>query len=127
MNFRAVIAIFVFEMAGLCIGHLGHLHHEPTAEQYAALGRVDVVMAPVDGGYTLPLPVMIKVVNRLKSSIVIPMHWFSDFALDAFLLGMEDEFQVVELEGSSLDVSIDHLPSRPTVMVLRPSYLNVAR
>ena len=44
-------SIFVFEVAGLCIGHLGHLHHEPDAEQYAALGRLDVVMAPVDGGY----------------------------------------------------------------------------
>jgi len=24
-------SIFVFEVAGLCIGHLGHLHHEPDA------------------------------------------------------------------------------------------------
>ena len=120
-------SIFVFEIAGLCIGHLGHLHHEPTPAQYAALGRVDVVMAPVDGGYTLPLPVMMQVLKRLKSSIVIPMHWFTDYALDNFLLGMADEFQVVELEGSSLDVSIDRLPSRPTIMVLRPSYINVAQ
>ena len=29
-------SIFVFEHGGLCIGHLGHLHHEPTEEQYAA-------------------------------------------------------------------------------------------
>ncbi len=42
-------SIFVFEVAGLCIGHLGHLHHEPNDAQYAALGRLDVVMAPVDG------------------------------------------------------------------------------
>ena len=45
-------SIFVFEVAGLCIGHLGHLHHEPTDAQYAALGRLDVVMAAVDGGLT---------------------------------------------------------------------------
>ncbi|QFT59141.1 hypothetical protein FIU94_09920 [Sulfitobacter sp. THAF37] len=120
-------SIFVFEMAGLCIGHLGHLHHEPTEAQYAALGRIDVLMAPVDGGYTLPLPVMMQVIRRLKSSIVIPMHWFSGYALDAFLTGMSDEFQVVELEGSSLNVSIDRLPSQPTIMVLRPSYINVVR
>lgn len=120
-------SIFVFEMAGLCIGHLGHLHHEPTEAQYAALGRIDVLMAPVDGGYTLPLPVMMQVIRRLKSSIVIPMHWFSGYALDAFLLGMSDEFQVVELESSNLSVSIDRLPSRPTIMVLNPSYINVGR
>lgn len=27
---------------GLCIAHLGHLHHAPSDEQYAALGRMDV-------------------------------------------------------------------------------------
>lgn len=117
-------SIFVFEMAGLCIGHLGHLHHEPDAEQYAALGRLDVVMAPVDGGYTLDLPTMMRVLKRLRSSVVIPMHWFSLFALDDFLTGMSDEFAVVEVGGPSLDVSLDRLPGRPTIMVLRPAWLS---
>lgn len=120
-------SIFVFEMAGLCIGHLGHLHHAPDPAQYAAIGRLDVVMAPVDGGYTLDLPTMISVLKRLKSSIVIPMHWFSDFTLDDFLDGMRDEFEIVRVEGPSLMVSRDRLPSRPTIVVLRPSYINVAR
>ncbi len=120
-------SIFVFEMAGLCIGHLGHLHHAPDPAQYAALGRLDVVMAPVDGGYTLDQPTMIAVLKRLKSSIVIPMHWFSDFALEAFLDGMQGEFSIVRTGGPSLAVSLDRLPSRPTIMVLRPAYLNVPR
>ncbi len=46
---------FIFEVAGLCIAHLGHLHQIPSAEQYAAIGRVDILMVPVDGGYTLRL------------------------------------------------------------------------
>ena len=117
-------SIFVFETAGLCIGHLGHLHHEPTDEQYAALGRVDVVMAAVDGGTTLDLPTMMNVIRRLRSSIVIPMHWFGDYTLNAFLAGMRDSFQVVEVGGPSLDVSLNRLPSRPTIMVLRPQYIN---
>ncbi|WP_299862527.1 MBL fold metallo-hydrolase [uncultured Roseobacter sp.] len=117
-------SIFVFELAGLCVGHLGHLHHEPDAAQYAALGRLDVVMAPVDGGYTLDLPTMIRVLKRLKSSVVIPMHWFSLYALDEFLTGMSDEFAVVEVGGPALDISLDRLPGRPTVMVLRPALLS---
>ena len=116
-------SIFIFEMAGLCIGHLGHLHHEPDAGQYAAIGRLDVVMAPVDGGMTLDLPTMTRVLKRLKSSIVIPMHWFSDVGLQSFLAGMRDEFAVVELEGPAITVSLDRLPSQPTIMVLRPRYL----
>jgi L-ascorbate metabolism protein UlaG (beta-lactamase superfamily) len=117
-------SVFVFEMAGLCIGHLGHLHHEPTDEQYAAIGRLDVVMAAVDGGTTLDLPAMMRVIARLRSSIVIPMHWFGDFTLEAFLTGMSDEFQVVDVGGPMLDVSLKRLPSRPTIMVLGPAWLN---
>ncbi|MEM9967705.1 MAG: MBL fold metallo-hydrolase [Pseudomonadota bacterium] len=119
-------SIFIFEMAGLCIGHLGHLHHVPDPEQYAAIGRLDVVMAPVDGGYTLDHPTMISILKRFRSSIVIPMHWFSEFGLRAFLDGMESEFAIVEVGGPSLAVSIDRLPSRPTIMVLEPSYLNIS-
>lgn len=118
-------SIFVFEVAGLCIGHLGHLHHEPNDEQYAAIGRLDVVMAAVDGGTTVDLPTMMRIVSRLRSSIVVPMHWFGDFTLDVFLKGMQDQFQIVEVGGPSLDVSLDRLPGRPTIMVLRPEWLNV--
>ena len=116
-------SIFVFEVAGLCIGHLGHLHHEPSPEQYAAIGRLDVVMAAVDGGMTLDLPTMIRIIKRLRSSIVIPMHWFSGYALDEFLRGVQDEFTVVRTGGTSLEISLRNLPSRPHVMVMQPGFL----
>ncbi|MDJ0820818.1 MAG: MBL fold metallo-hydrolase [Paracoccaceae bacterium] len=116
-------SIFVFEVEGLCIGHLGHLHHEPNDEQYAALGRLDVVMVPVDGGYTMELPAMIRVVQRLKSSIVIPMHWFSGYSLEVFLDGIAETFAVDRRATSDIEVSLATLPPRPTVVVLRPSWL----
>ncbi|OYW49298.1 MAG: Zn-dependent hydrolase [Rhodobacterales bacterium 12-65-15] len=84
-------SIFIFEVGGLCIGHLGHLHQIPSDEQYAAIGRLDVLMVPVDGGYTLRLEDMAGVVRRLRSSVVIPMHWFSEASLQAFLAEMAGE------------------------------------
>ncbi|CTQ48263.1 MBL fold metallo-hydrolase [Jannaschia donghaensis] len=116
-------SIFVFEVAGLCIGHLGHLHHEPDDAQFAALGRLDVVMAPVDGGLTLSLPEMISTLQRLRSSVILPMHWFGPASLDRFLDGMEGDFAIDRRAESFLEVSLNTLPSRPTVIVLRPSYL----
>lgn len=116
-------SIFVFEVEGLCIGHLGHLHHEPNEQQYAALGRLDVVLAAVDGGLTVPVPVMVRIVKRLRSSIVIPMHWFGRATLDQFLVEMSDEFDIVRTGETSLDVSLRMLPPRPTVMVLEPRLL----
>jgi L-ascorbate metabolism protein UlaG (beta-lactamase superfamily) len=116
-------SIFIFEVEGLCIGHLGHLHHEPTDEQYAALGRLDVVMAAVDGGLTLPTPVIARVLKRLRSSVVIPMHWFGPAALDRFLAEMAGEFDVQRPGVSEFVVSLTNLPSRPTVVVLEPRFL----
>ncbi len=117
-------SIFIFEVAGLCIAHLGHLHQIPSAEQYAAIGRVDILMVPVDGGYTLRLQDMKGVVQRLKSSVVIPMHWFSDRSLTEFLAEMQGEFDVVETGLTQMEFAIDDLPSRPTILVLEPRLLD---
>ncbi len=117
-------SIFIFEVAGLCIGHLGHLHHEPDPAQYAAIGRLDVVMAAVDGGLSLDTPTMTRVLKRLRSSLVIPMHWFGRASLSTFLRDMSDTFDVVEPDTSFIEVSLRSLPSRPTIMVLNPIYIN---
>jgi L-ascorbate metabolism protein UlaG (beta-lactamase superfamily) len=116
-------SIFIFEVAGLCIGHLGHLHHIPDNAQFAEIGRLDVVMVPVDGGYTLDLASMMLVVRRLRSSVVVPMHWFSGASLQMFLAEMSDQFEVVQPEMNQIDLSLSRLPTRPTIMVLHPEYL----
>jgi L-ascorbate metabolism protein UlaG (beta-lactamase superfamily) len=118
-------SIFVFEVEGLCIGHLGHLHHIPTPEQYAAIGRLDVVMAPVDGGLTLPLPEMIALLKHVRSAIVIPMHWFSIGSLQDFLTGMEGQFRVDIRDQPFIDVSLRGLPRQPTIKVMPPRLLGI--
>lgn len=117
-------SIFIFEAAGLCIGHLGHLHHEPTPEQYAMIGRLDVVMVPVDGGLTLDHPTLIRALQRFRSSIVLPMHWFGEGTLQQFLDGMSGSFRISRAGTSELEVSLRSLPSEPTVIVLEPRWLN---
>jgi L-ascorbate metabolism protein UlaG (beta-lactamase superfamily) len=115
-------SIFIFEAAGLCIGHLGHLHQVPSPEQYATIGRLDVVMVPVDGGYTMSTDAMAEVVDRLRSSLVIPMHWFSGASLELFLAEMAGRFDIVRPEQSSIELTLGDLPSRPTIMVLTPAW-----
>ncbi len=118
-------SIFVFEVAGLCVGHLGHLHHAPDDAQYASIGRLDVVMVPVDGGYTMSVTEMAEVVRRLRSSVVVPMHWFSGASLEMFLADMRGgEFEIVETGLSELELSLKDLPGRPTIMVLEPEPIN---
>ena len=114
-------SIFIFETAGLCIGHLGHLHHQLTDAHYAEIGRLDIVMVPVDGGLTLSHTGMAEITNRLRSSIVLPMHLRGTY-LQNYLQQMSQEFAIEYLEGNSITVTIRDLPKRPTIMV--PSNLS---
>src|SRR5271167_1917826 len=98
-------SIFVFEIANLCIAHLGHLHHTLTQQQLNEIGRVDVVMAPVDGNYTLDLDGMMEVLTVLKAQIIIPMHFFGWATLERFLERAGQEWPVERLEISTLVVS----------------------
>lgn len=116
-------SIFVFETANLCIAHLGHLHHEPSDLQYAALGRVDVLLVPVDGGMTMDLASMSRVVGRLRSSVVIPMHWFSPARLEGFLAGLSGQFLIDRPGRSDTVLSLGALPRQPTILVLEPQPL----
>ena len=111
-------SIFVFEVADLCIGHLGHLHHVLTDAHYARVGRLDIVMAPVDGTYTLDLAGMIDVLKTLKARVVLPMHAFGTWSLEQFLVGMQDDFTIDVHEGPTAVFSLETLPSVPTVMLL---------
>jgi L-ascorbate metabolism protein UlaG (beta-lactamase superfamily) len=110
-------SIFIFEVAGLCIGHLGHLHHRLEDRHYAAIGRLDVVMVPIDGGLTQSLENMREITDRLRSSIVLPMHR-QGTPIGEFTAMLGEHF-AVEFRGSrSLEVSTATLPRRPTVIVL---------
>jgi L-ascorbate metabolism protein UlaG (beta-lactamase superfamily) len=116
-------SIFIFEVAGLCIGHLGHLHQIPSDAQKAAIGRLDVVMVPVDGGYTMAVDDMAGVVRDLRASVVIPMHWFSGASLEVFLSEMAGEFDIVRPEMPDMVFSRANLPAKPTIIVLEPAFL----
>jgi len=117
-------SIFVFEAAGLCIGHLGHLHHEPDPLQYALLGRIDVVMVPVDGGLTLDHATLLRVMERMRASVVIPMHWFGRGTLETFLVEMEGSgFDIRRFSDSDITLGLSDLPARPSVYLLEPAFL----
>lgn len=111
-------SIFVFEVAGLCIAHLGHLHHVLEPEHLIALGRIDVVLAPVDGNFTLDTEGMIETLRRIGARVVIPMHYFSQARLEAFLARASAFYEIARSETPAIVVSRDSLPPRPTMLVL---------
>ncbi|MBP2550120.1 L-ascorbate metabolism protein UlaG (beta-lactamase superfamily) [Neorhizobium galegae] len=109
-------SIFIFEIAGLCIGHLGHLHHELTDTHYAEIGRLDVLMVPTDGGLTMGADSMSRVVQRLRSSLILPMHRGGP-SLDRFLAMFDSRYDIVYAESPTLTVSLRSLPRKPRIVV----------
>ena len=110
-------SIFVFEVADLCIGHLGHLHHRLTDAHYAQIGRLDIVMVPVDGGLTLNHDGMTEVVERLRSSIILPMHRRGQ-PLSSFIRMLGEGFEVEYLDEPTMRIGLRDLPSVPTIVVM---------
>lgn len=111
-------SIFVFEVGELCVVHLGHLHHTLEPEHLRAIGRADVVLAPVDGSYTLDMDGMIEVLRSLQPRIIIPMHFFSRTSLERFLFKASGDWAIDSRERPEITVSRARLPRQPTVIVL---------
>lgn len=111
-------SIFIFEIANLCIAHLGHLQHTLTQQQLSEIGKIDVVLMAVDGSYTLDLEGMIEVLKALKAPLMIPMHYFSSFTLNNFLDRIRKEWEVEIAAVPTLVVSKTTLPAKPKVLVL---------
>src|SRR5256885_17263594 len=84
---------------------------------YAAIGRLDIVMVPIDGTYTMSLDGISDITRRLRSSVVLPMHRFMT-PLDDFMRRIGQQFEIDTRTARTLKISRDSLPSAPTVIIL---------
>jgi L-ascorbate metabolism protein UlaG (beta-lactamase superfamily) len=111
-------SIFIFEVGSLCVAHLGHLHHTLTQQQLNDIGHVDVLLVPVDGGFTMDVEGMVEVIQAMKAPLMVPMHYFSTFTLRRFLERVSSQYEVEFAETPSLVVSKTTLPRKGKFLVL---------
>jgi len=110
-------SIFVFEIADLCIAHLGHLHHVLTDVHLGELGQIDVLLVPVDGSYTLAQELMVEVIDQIRPALVIPMHYFSAYTLAGFLELMRGRYEIVVKEEPTVVLTRTTLPYRQVLVL----------
>jgi L-ascorbate metabolism protein UlaG (beta-lactamase superfamily) len=113
--------IFVMEVDGVRIGHLGDLGHVLSSDETSELGGVDVLLAPVGGYYTIGPEEAKKTAEALGARIIIPMHYKTDALgfpiqpVDDFLKLMDS----VERAGStSVEIKAEDLGDATKVVVL---------
>jgi L-ascorbate metabolism protein UlaG (beta-lactamase superfamily) len=115
-------SIFVFETAGLCVAHLGHLHHLLTPDDLADLGQIDVVMAPIDGMWTSSQGDMIAVLAQMKPRLILPMHYFGPDILNRFLAQVRGQYAIRTEPRGEITLTRATLPEEPMVLVLPGPY-----
>ena len=114
--------VFIIETDNVAICHAGDLGHVPSDETVKNIGRVDVLLIPVGGTYTLDARGAEEAVRKLGPKIVIPMHYKTrDLKLteldsaERFLAGLS---RVERATGSSYTVQASSLPRDLTAVVL---------
>src|SRR5438105_15753621 len=102
---RGKNSVFIIDVDGWRVCHLGDLGHELDLKLLKQIGQVDVLMVPVGGIYTLNGAEAKKVVEQIKpKEYIFPMHYgtkiFDDILpVDEFLEGQPDR-NVIRLSES---------------------------
>jgi len=113
--------VFVMEIDGIKLGHLGDLGHALSEDELEELGQIDVLMTPVGGYYTIGPEDAKTVAEKLGAKIIIPMHYktealgFPIQPVDDFLKLMD---HVDRRNTRSVDIESENLADPPRVVVL---------
>lgn len=125
---RGKNTVFVVEAEGLTFCHLGDLGHELNDEQIKAIGKVDVLMIPVGGTYTINGEQAKNLVAKIKPRLyVLPMHYglpnYDDLnGPDEFLDGQKLPVKKV-LATNEVSIPPDAKADAATVLLLAPAEL----
>lgn len=117
--------VYLIEVDGVNIVHLGDLGHMISDEIIDALGDVGVLMIPVGGHYTIDAVMAMSIVKKLDPRIVIPMHYY-DAGMNSEKFGELAPLSVfmkeagVEVEPvEKLNLQVGSLPLDTTYVVLQ--------
>jgi L-ascorbate metabolism protein UlaG (beta-lactamase superfamily) len=87
---RGYNTIYIIEVEGIRICHLGDLGHPLTEEHTQALSNVDVLLVPAGGGEVITPAAAAEVVTALEPKLVIPMQFKTEIGDKS--LGPVDDF-----------------------------------
>lgn len=74
-SLRGSNLITIIEAEGIRAAHMGDLGHMLSDEQFESLGKIDVLMIPIGGFYTIDSETAAAIVKKLQPALTIPMHF----------------------------------------------------
>jgi L-ascorbate metabolism protein UlaG (beta-lactamase superfamily) len=120
---RGKNTVYVMEIDGVSVCHLGDLGHMLSTEQVEEIGNVDILFLPVGGGSTISAAVATELILQLEPNAVVPMHYKTPAikreldSVDVFL----KEMGIGQIEPRpKLTLSKSNLPLSTQVFLLGP-------
>ncbi len=113
--------VYLLEIDGMTLCHLGDLGHLPSSELIEAIGDTEILFLPVGGISTIGGSTAAEIVRRLNPKVVIPMHYKTPDLIgnlepvDKFLkeLGIKET-----VSQSKLSITRSTLPASAQVVLL---------
>jgi len=120
-DLRGKNTIYIIEMDGITLCHLGDLGHPLAPHLIEEIGAIDILFLPVGEVSTMPIDTAVEIVRQLEPPIVIPMHYKTETftgdlsPVDKFL----DKMRIRELEARpKLSITSSSLPGSTQTIVL---------
>ncbi len=119
---RGLNAIFVIEAGGVRVAHLSDIGQIPSERTLKAMGKIDVVLIPVGGYYSIDGRQAREIVSRLKPKVAIPSHYKTEvtatWPISDEKLFLQGQARVKHPGTSSVTFTPNSLPARTEVWIL---------
>jgi L-ascorbate metabolism protein UlaG (beta-lactamase superfamily) len=119
---RGKNTIYIIEMDGITLCHLGDLGHPLDPHLVEEIGDIDILFLPAGEVSTIPIDTAVEIVRQLEPPIVIPMHYKTEAftgdlsPVDKFL----DKMRIRGLEAKpKLSITSSSLPTTTQTIILK--------
>lgn len=126
---RGKNVIFRFDIDGVRVCHMGDIGEPPSDDLVGKIGKIDVLLLPVDGFYTVEPDIAREYVDAISPATVIPMHYKTENcrydikSVDAFLSVCADyPTKYEESDEISFCVEDFAAKSRTTITILKAKH-----
>ena len=116
-------SIFIVETGGLRLAHLSDIGQTLSEATVKAMGRIDILMVPVGGRFSIDDLGAREIMARLKPRVTIPIHYKTPVTANwpiedetSFLEGLKNVRRLKKLTAS---LTPETLPPQPEVWVMR--------
>ncbi len=107
---RGKNTVYIMEVDGITVCHLGDLGHVLTAAQVEEIDDVDILLVPVGGVSTIDASMAAEVIRQIEPKVVVPMHYQTP-ALNRELAPVEKFLKEMGLERVNSQPKLSLTPS----------------